>query len=331
MACGVYNPATDIDWTDPVELTINGDNTLTKTGVNNAYDATAQSGGMYDPTSCTHVTWQQPDGSSSGIDPAFTGTWYVAWQDVFGGNQHGWLFFTQFGLPVRKSWGSSDSALYYGGPLNPHYFRIALEEGFINLYDSFDGIDFGVTDYHYPIPTDRLYEVKAYIYTPTKKVPAMTIADTSPPPTSVAYLPPFILEGSDTVGGVGTERFDAGNGTAYYVVSQISDSGDELRSKTIKAAYVVGKKTNASIQVYGWDVKQEINMTELEDGTRINGSTAPQALPDSTDVTQSKRQPVNVKNAVVSTVRVAGDCTGEEVMDRLDSICYEVAEEGVRR
>ncbi len=131
--------------------------------------------------------------------------------------------------------------------------------------------------------------------------------------------------------GIGSERFDSGNGTSYYVCPQIDDSNDELRSKTIKAAYVVGKKTNASVQVFGWDVKQEIDMADLEDGVRINGSTAPQALPDSTDVTQSKRQPVNVKNAVMHTVRVAGDCTGEEVMDRIDQITYEVAEEGVRR
>jgi hypothetical protein len=131
--------------------------------------------------------------------------------------------------------------------------------------------------------------------------------------------------------GIGSERFDSGNGTSYYVVPQLDDSGDELRSKTLKAAYVVGKKTNASIQAFGYDVKQEINMADLEDGVRIHGATAPQELPDSTDVTQSKRKPINVKNAVMHTVRVAGDCTGEEVMDRIDQITYEVADEGVRR
>lgn len=129
--------------------------------------------------------------------------------------------------------------------------------------------------------------------------------------------------------GIGSERFDSGNGTSYFVVPQIDDSGDDLRSKVIKAAHVTGKRTNSSFRIYGYDVRTPIDMDDLEAGT--NSSTRAISLPDSTDVTQSARKQVNVPNAVLSTIRVEGDCTGEEVMDRLDEIVVELGEEGVRR
>jgi hypothetical protein len=131
--------------------------------------------------------------------------------------------------------------------------------------------------------------------------------------------------------GISTERFDAGMGTDYYIIPQLSDSGEELRSKNIKAGYVIGKKTNASIQFFGFDVNQEINPDEIAAGTRLPNSTSPQSLPDSAQVTQSQRKQVNVKNATNHTVRVAGNCTGEEIMDRIDQISYEVDIQGVRR
>jgi hypothetical protein len=130
---------------------------------------------------------------------------------------------------------------------------------------------------------------------------------------------------------VQTERFDAGSGTEWYVVPQLSDSGDELRSKTMKSGYVVGKLTSASLQGYGYDIDQRINMGELEDGTRIAGSTAPQSLPDTANVAQSPRKPINVKNATITTMRVSGDCTGAATMDRVDQICYEQSIQGARR
>ncbi len=130
---------------------------------------------------------------------------------------------------------------------------------------------------------------------------------------------------------VQTERFDAGAGTEWYVVPQLSDSGEELRSKTVKSGYVVGKLTNASIQFYAYDIDQRINMAELEDGTRIAGSTSPQTFTDSANVSQTERKQVNLKSAVIHTIRIAGNCTGAATMDRVDQACVEAAIEGARR
>lgn len=130
-----------------------------------------------------------------------------------------------------------------------------------------------------------------------------------------------------------TKRFDAGTGSSYYVVAQVSDSGDELRSKTIKSLRTTGIRTNVSGMVYGYDVNQEISVDDLETGTRTNTrmTTRPQDFSDSEGVTQSERKPINVANAVLSTVRIEGDDTGNEQRDRIDEIVIEQAKMGVRR
>ncbi len=148
---------------------------------------------------------------------------------------------------------------------------------------------------------------------------------------AVEVMSPFETEVTRT--GIGTERFDNGNGTAYFVAAQIADSGDELRSKTVKSIRVTSKRTNSSGMIFGYDINDPINMSDLENGTRSDTRmiTAPQSFPDSAQVTQSKRKSVNISNAVLWTVRIEGDCTGETVMDRIDKICVEVADQGARR
>ena len=126
-----------------------------------------------------------------------------------------------------------------------------------------------------------------------------------------------------------TMEFDEGNGNFYYLVPPIVDSGDELRSKVVKAIRVTGKKTNASVLGYGYDVETPINVTDLEDG--INSATGALPLTDSTQVAQSERQQVNIPNAVLHTVRVQGDDTGETTRDRIDEVVTEQADQGVRR
>ena len=128
-------------------------------------------------------------------------------------------------------------------------------------------------------------------------------------------------------------RFDGGTGSAYYIVPQLSDSGQELRSKTIKAVRVTGRLTSASAMVYGYDVGQAIIMADLEDGVRTDthSVTRPQTFPDTTHVTQTARKPVNVANAVLHTMRLEGDDTGNATRDRIEEIVYEVAIQGVRR
>jgi hypothetical protein len=130
-----------------------------------------------------------------------------------------------------------------------------------------------------------------------------------------------------------TERFDAGEGSQWYVIPQLSDSGDELRSKTVKAVRATGRLTNAAAMVYGYDVGQRIIMSDLENGERnpVKMVTRPQTFPDTTEVAQTARKPVNIVNAVLHTVRLSGDDTGQAARDRVDEIVYEVARQGVRR
>jgi hypothetical protein len=132
-----------------------------------------------------------------------------------------------------------------------------------------------------------------------------------------------------------TYTFDAGRdveGNArshYWLALQPSDSGDELRSKIVKAGRVTAKLTNASFKIYKWDVGEPINVTDIEQG--INAATRAQKLPDVPQVTQSARKQVNVPNACLHSFRVQGTWEGDAIKDRIDEIVYEVARQGVRR
>lgn len=128
---------------------------------------------------------------------------------------------------------------------------------------------------------------------------------------------------------VGTFRFDTGAGNEWFIVPPISDSGEELRSKVVKAARVTGKVTDASFSVYGYDIGANISVADLRAGT--NSSTGDISLPDTTQVAQSARKPLNVSNAVLTTIRVAGTWSNEGTKDRIDEVVYELAVEGVRR
>lgn len=139
---------------------------------------------------------------------------------------------------------------------------------------------------------------------------------------------PF-TEGNTTATGPQTVRIGTGNGNAYYVVFPVVDSGEETRSKTVKAIRQTGKRTNASAKIYGYDIEDSINVTDLEDGT--NSTTGAIALQNSTQVTQSQRHQVNVPNAVLWTVRIEGNDTGETTRDRIDEVEVEVSQIGVRR
>lgn len=128
---------------------------------------------------------------------------------------------------------------------------------------------------------------------------------------------------------VRTFRFDAGNRSHYWLALQPSDSGDELRSKVLKAGRVTGKMTNSSFLFYKWDVGQPINVRNVEMG--VEADTRAQKIPDVPEVTQSARKQVNVPNACLHTMRVQGTWEGDEIKDRLDEIVYEQARQGVRR
>ncbi len=128
-----------------------------------------------------------------------------------------------------------------------------------------------------------------------------------------------------------TMRFDAGVGSLWYVIPQLSDSGNELRSKTVKDPYVIGRTTNGAVRGYRFDVGQEIDVQAMEDDERLNGASRSLSIPDKSHVTQSPMRKMNLSNAVMHTIRVSGDDTGQTVRDRIDQITYQIAQQGVRR
>lgn len=127
---------------------------------------------------------------------------------------------------------------------------------------------------------------------------------------------------------VGTFTVGAGLGLDWYIALQISDSGIELRDKVVKDPRLTGKFTNGRLKVYGYGPKEDINVTDIEQG--IN-QKATLILDDTTQVQQSKLLEVNVKNAMTHTVRVEGIWDGQGIPDRIDEAVYQVARQGVRR
>jgi hypothetical protein len=127
----------------------------------------------------------------------------------------------------------------------------------------------------------------------------------------------------------GTFAFDEGGGVEWWIVPQLTDSGVELRDKVIKAVRVTGLVTSANVKVYTYGPSDPVVVADLEDGT--NSVTGAVSLPNTTNVAQSPRLPVDCKNAMLSTVRVAGTWDGTNPRNRIDEILYELARQGVRR
>lgn len=126
-----------------------------------------------------------------------------------------------------------------------------------------------------------------------------------------------------------TLRFNAGQGTDWYLVGQISDSGEEMRDKTVKSVTGVGKTTAAYIKLYGWQPTEEMVIEDLEQG--INSATGAIAVEDTNNVARTERFQVNVAHVLLHTVRVEGTWDGVGIPDRIDEITYELAVHGARR
>lgn len=135
--------------------------------------------------------------------------------------------------------------------------------------------------------------------------------------------------GNAGTAGISTLRFDAGEGTEWYLVTPPSDGGNELRAKNIKTMAATGKFTNASMTCYGYNIGDEIDTDALEAGT--GASTRAQALPDSANVARSPRKPINVKGAVLSCLRIEGDDRGEARRDEVHEIVSEWSIQDARR
>ncbi len=127
---------------------------------------------------------------------------------------------------------------------------------------------------------------------------------------------------------VDTFTFGAGLGNPWFIALQLSDSGVELRDKVVKPVRVTAKTTRGLVKVYGYGPKEDINPEDLESGLNHKATLS---LTDTTQVQQSGRLPVNVKNIMTHTVRVEGIWDGLGIPDRIDEIVYEVAGQGIRR
>ena len=129
-----------------------------------------------------------------------------------------------------------------------------------------------------------------------------------------------------------TFRFDSGNQRVdWWIAAQITDSGEELRDKTIRAFKATGKMTLPKFIIYGWGPQQGIDVSLIEAGT--NGKTRAIPIPTTELVTQAARTQVNVPNVTLWTWRLQGSWDGETdaVRDRIDETVTEVSIMGIRR
>lgn len=126
-----------------------------------------------------------------------------------------------------------------------------------------------------------------------------------------------------------TMIFDAGNGAEWYVVLQLSDSSNNLRDKVVKSFIATGKMTVPQFSIYAYGPQKNINMTDIEDGT--NSSSGKKSLPSTTQVQRTARRQINIPNAMLHTCRLEGIWDGEGLRDQVHEICYEVADQGIRR
>jgi hypothetical protein len=152
---------------------------------------------------------------------------------------------------------------------------------------------------------------------------AQAFQTTGPDEISQLIAQAFQRTGPDEIIGKG------GLAVNWFLVPQLSDSGVELRDKTIKSFRATGKMTNPQFQIYSYGPEEGIDVAAIEAGT--DSTTGAILLTDTTQVTQTPRHQINVVNAMTHTVRLAGIWPGTGEPDRVDEIVYEVSQQGVRR
>lgn len=132
---------------------------------------------------------------------------------------------------------------------------------------------------------------------------------------------------------IGTYQFDtaAGSSVAWYVASNFSDYGDEIRNHVVKSVRVTGKITSGSFGVFGAGASESIPVTALEAGNS-SSLTGAVSLSTTTTVTQYEQVSINVPNVGQSSVRVQGIYNGtDSVIDRVDELVIQAAQQGIRR
>lgn len=126
-----------------------------------------------------------------------------------------------------------------------------------------------------------------------------------------------------------TMRFDAGLGSDWWVVAQITDSGDNLRDKCVKSFVATGKMTVPQFSIYAKGPQKNIDVAAMEAGT--GSATGKKPLPTTTEVQRTARRQLNVPNAMLWTWRLEGIWNGEGIPDRVDEVVIETAAQGIRR
>lgn len=351
----LVNAAVPITYTGLNNTVENGSGGLVRSGgTPNTSDAYGYSSNWCEGTDCGY--WEVRQFFD---DPECNETIFYVIEDEFGNNnRYGWFF--QNGIAdFRRSpyhGTTSDFPIYYGpagGDPPPDQvgynvgfrFGIYYNNGTVRLYenvqftnDTNDFID--PVSYTYAgLPTDRRWRLKIYVFPEALSAHSNEVVEAFSTPSDACgagefTLPAIEFSASGTVvtsslGGTTTQRFDAGLGNSWYLIPQISDSGDNLRDKQVKAARVTGKVTDANFKMYRYGATDPIVMDDLTDGT--NSITGPVALTDTANVTQSQRFQLNVPNSALHTIRVEGTWDGEGIKDRIDEIEYEVSEQGIRR
>lgn len=125
-----------------------------------------------------------------------------------------------------------------------------------------------------------------------------------------------------------TYTFDEGLGNSWFLVLQLSDSGQEWRDKVVKSLRATGKFTRGLMKGYGYGPLADIDVSQIEQGI---GQRVTVTLTDTTQVQQTKRFQVNLPNSMMHTIRVEGIWDGLGDRDRIDEIVCEVAGQGIRR
>jgi hypothetical protein len=226
-------------------------------------------------------------------------------------------------------------ALSNGDVLSVSYcgddFEVFVNDVSLGTYDA------SVASQNYGTKSGMITQTGSWFATYDQRLDDFTVESEEgcPNPSADWTLPPLSwtatgeVEPFNPTGGVMTKRFDDGEGSQWFMVAPVVDSDNELRSKTIVAAHAMGRFTNANMQMYTWDVTEGVNLNDLEAGT--NSSTGDIPIDDSTEVAQSVREPMNCKNAVLSTIRIEGDDRGQTVRDEIHELVVEQAIQGVRR
>lgn len=345
---------TPTSFTNLTNVTNVGGSLFRSGGVGGTLDAFADSVNMVDGDGCAY--WEYRQFFSDLTTNNLTAIWLT---DEFDGpNQYGHIFNNFFGLQ-RVAWHhgtTTDFSLFYG-PTNGDPNQVGRTVGFRfciyynngnvwldqNAQDTTNTEDFeSISGGGQPfiVPNDRRWKVRVYVipdsvegaHSPLVTERIANINDICPtgwilPPIGwhatgevVPALPP---QSNSTV------RFDSGEGpTPWYLVPQLSDSGNELRAKSLKSVRVTGKVTSAKAKGYGYPILTGISTDDLETGE--NSETGPVPLPDTEQVTRGERKQIRVPNARLHTVRVEGEWDGTNDPDRVDEVSYEWTEKGVR-